>query len=128
KEYMRTHRGKLSDEELVERARRVIATKGKLRWAMLVYGIGFLGVCGYFTLAGIRKIENLEANAEQVGVGFVYGVAIAIAWVIFGILGGLCLGKFLIGFQNDFRLQELLVSYHDLLRDKGRLPKSRSGQ
>ena len=87
---------------------------------MLFYAGLFLGLCGYFTLAGIRKIQDLEA--EQLSMGFVYGMALAVTWATFGVLGGLCLGKFLTGFRGDFRLQELLVSYHDRLRDLGQLP------
>jgi hypothetical protein len=92
---------------------------------MLLYAAMFLGLCGYFTVAGIRKIENLDG--EQLSLGFVYGLAMAVAWMTFGVMGGLCLGKFLTGFQGDFRLQELVVSYHDRLNDLERLPDERNG-
>ena len=117
---------KQSDEEVVEKARRVVAAKGRLRWVMLFYAAMFLGLCGYFTITGIRKIENLDG--EQLSMGFVYGLAMAVAWMTFGVMGGLFLGKFLTGFQGDFRLQELVVSYHDRLRDLGRLRDERSGE
>lgn len=108
-----------SDEVVVDKARQVVAAKGKVRWIVLLYAALFLGLCGYFTLAGIRKIENLDA--EQAKLGFVYGLALAIVWTSFGVLGGLCLGKFLAGFRNDYRQQELLIRYHDRLRDLGHL-------
>jgi len=115
-----------SDEEVVEQARRVVIAKRKLRWVMLLYAVLFLGLCGYFTVAGIRKIEG--SDGEQLSLGFVYGLAMAVAWVSFGVIGGLCLGKFLTGFRSDFRLQELVVSYHDRLRDLGRLPDKKIGE
>ena len=115
-----------SDEEVVDKARRVLAAKGKIRWLMLLYAAVFLGLCGYFTLVGIRKIENLDI--EQLKAGFIYGLALAVVWTSFGIMGSLCLGKFLAGFRGDFRLQELVVSYHDRLRDMGRLPDRRGGE
>lgn len=119
-------RVKQSDEQVVEKARRVVAAKGRLRWVMLLYAVMFLGLCGYFTFAGIRRIEN--SNGEQLSMGFVYGLAMAVAWMTFGVMGGLFLGKFLTGLQGDFRLQELVVAYHDRLRDLGRLPDERIGE
>jgi len=55
--------------------------------------------------------------------GFVYGLALAVVWTSFGVLGAMCLGKFLVGVSSDFRSQELLVRYHDSLRDLGQLPE-----
>ena len=115
-----------TDKEVVDKARRVVAAKGRVRWVMLLYAVMFLGMCGYFTLAGIRKIENLDG--EQVRLGFVYGLALAVDWTSFGIMGGLCLGKFLVGFRGEFRWQELLISYHDRLRDLGQLPEKKTGE
>jgi hypothetical protein len=115
-----------SDEEVVDKARRVVAAKGMVRWVMLLLAVLFLGMCGYFTLVEIRKIENLDA--EQARLGFVYGLTLAIVWTSFGIMGGLCLGKFLVGFRGDFRQQELLVCYHDRLRDLGRLPDEETSE
>ncbi len=91
---------------------------------MLAYAAVFLGICGCFTVAGIRKIESLDA--EQLRAGFVYGLALAVCWTSFGIMGGLCLGKFLAGFRSDFRAFELLVGYHDRLRELGQLPGERN--
>ena len=109
-----------TDEAVVDKARRVLANKKKLRWAMLVYATIFLGISGYFTSLGIQRIEDLDA--QQLKTGFVVGLALAVVWTSFGVLGAICLGKFLVGFNNDFRQQELLVSYHDRLRDLGQLP------
>ena len=115
-----------SDKEVVDKARQVVAAEGRARWVMLLLAVMFLGMCGYFTLVGIRKIENLDA--EQVKLGFVYGLALAVVWTSFGIVGALCLGKFLVGFRGDFRQQELLVCYHDRLRDLGCLPDERTSE
>jgi heme/copper-type cytochrome/quinol oxidase subunit 2 len=114
-----------SDEQIVDKARRILAAKDKIRWIMLLYAVLFLGISGYFTLVGIRKIENLDA--EQLKMGFVYGLALAVVWTSFGVLGAICLGKFLVGFGNDFRPQELLVRYHDQLRDLGQIPDEKNG-
>ena len=117
-------RTKESDQQVVERARRVVAANGRLRWLMLLYAVLFLGMCGYCTVAGIRKIESLD----QLSLGFAYGLAMAVAWMTFGIAGALCLGKFLTGLQGDFRLQEMLVAYHDRLHDLGQLPDAKTGE
>ena len=109
-----------SDEAVVEKARRLIAAKRRLRWLMLPYAAMFLWLCGYFTVAGIRKIQAWDA--DQLNMGFIYGFAIAIVWVSFGVLGALCLGKFLTGVGRETRSEELLVRYHDRLRDLGQLP------
>jgi hypothetical protein len=114
-----------SDEEIVERARRVVAAKGKVRWVILFYAGLFLGLSGLFTVAAVRKIEALDT--EQLTVGFVYGLALAVVWTTLGLLGAICLGKFLVGFSSDFRPQELLIRYHDRLRDLGQLPDGRDG-
>lgn len=119
------HRSAQSDEELVEKARRVVIARRKLRWGVLLWAVGFLGFSGYLTIVGIGKIESL--GAEQLREGFVYGLALAILWTSFGVLGAICLGKFLVGLQSDFRLQELLVRYHDHLRDLGHLHDDKSG-
>ena len=60
--------------------------------------------------------------------GFVYGLALAVVWTTFGLIGALCLGKFLAGFRDDFRTQELLVRYHDRLRDLRELPDDKTSR
>jgi hypothetical protein len=120
------HRVSQSDEEVVDKARRVLVANRKMRWGVLLYAVMFLGVSGYFTVVGVRKIENLDT--EQLRMGFVYGLALAVVWTSFGVLGAICLGKFLVGFSRDFRPQELLVRYHDRLRDLGQLSDERGGE
>ncbi len=112
------------DRSIVEKARQLIAGKRKMRWSMLFYALAFLGICVYFAVALLGKIEALDG---QVGMGFVYGFAMAVAWMFFGIIGAFCLGKFASGFEKDFRLQELLVGYHDRLCELGQLPEQKQG-
>jgi hypothetical protein len=115
-----------TDEAVVEKARRLLAAQRRVRWIMLLYAAMFLGLSGYFTLAGIQKIET--SDADQLSMGFVYGLALAVVWTSFGLLGALCLGKFLVGFSGDFRTQELLVRYHDRLRELRDLPDEKNGE
>lgn len=88
---------------------------------MLSYAAIFLGMAFLATVTGIRKIEAIEA--EQLKAGFLYGLALAVVWTTFGLMGALCLGKFLVGFTRDFQAQELLVRYYDRLKDLGKLPR-----
>jgi hypothetical protein len=115
-----------SDAQLVEKSRRILAAQGKMRLAMLVYAAVFLGLCGYFTFIGIRKIDALDS--EQLKGGFIYGLALAVVWTSFGVMGGVCLGKFVAGFRGDLRFHGLLIRYHDRLRDLGQLPAERTGE
>lgn len=109
-----------TDAAVLDRARRVVAAKPRMRLVMLAYALLFLGFAVYCTVASARKINGLEE--EQLRAGFLYGVALAVVWTSFGLVGAICFGKFLIGFARDFRSHELLVRYHDLLRDLGQLP------
>lgn len=93
---------------------------------MLLNAALFLGLCGYFTLAGIRKLENLDG--DKLTLGFVYGLALAVVWTSFGVMGALFLAKALVGFSGDFRTLELLVRYHDHLRELKELPEEMSGE
>lgn len=93
---------------------------------MLPYAAMLFGLCGYLTVAGFRKLEIMDIN--PMSIAFVYGFAMAIVWLLFGILGALCLGKFLVGVGGDYRHQQLLVRYHDRLRELGQLPKDRKGE
>ena len=115
----------LSDEAIVDRARRRVALRTRLRWGMLLYAIVFLGSSIYFTVLGVRNIG--DADSGQLTLGFVHGLALAVVWTTFGLVGALCLGKALAGFDSDFRPEELLVSYHDRLRDLGQLPDKKDG-
>ena len=104
-----------TDEAVVERARRAIAQKRKLRWGILAYGVLFLGFCFW---AGSKVIERLEGLSQQeVTAGFVAGFGLAITCATFGVVGGLCIAKFLVGFDGEFRSRELLVRYYDRLRE-----------
>lgn len=104
-----------TDEAVVERARQCIAAKRRLRWGMLINAAFYLGFSGYCTFLGVQKVEGLEE--EQLQSGFVYGLALAVFWTSFGLIGAVFLGKFLVGFKKDFRTQELLVRYYDRLRE-----------
>lgn len=115
-----------SDEQVVDRARRAVVYQRKARWLMLGYAAFFLGFCGYATVVCIRNVEGL--NPEELQIGFLRGLALSAVFWSFGLAGALCLGKFLSGFQNDFRLQELLVNYHDRLRDLGQLPDEKKNE
>lgn len=108
-----------SDEAVVEKARRLVEGKQRIRWLMLSYAVIFLGFAGYCTVLGIRKVEDMD----QLSLGFVFGLTLAVVWTSFGLLGAVCLGKFLVGVRGDFRAEDLLVRYHDRLRDLGQLPK-----
>lgn len=108
----------LSDEAVVEKAPQVLAAKRRLRWIPLMYAGVFLGLAGGSTVVGLRKIESIEELTS----GFVLGLALAIIGTSFGLLGALCLAKFLIGFDGELQKEELLVRYHDHLREPGQLP------
>jgi hypothetical protein len=115
-----------SDEAVVERARRILAAKRKVMTQLLLSAVVFLGFSVYVTLLSIRKIENLDAS--RLTMGFVYGLALAFVWMTFGVAGALCLGKFLWGVGGDFRTQELLVRYHDRLRELQALPEEKGDE
>jgi len=115
-----------SDEAFVEHARRTVPAKRRMRWVMLLYACLFLGLSGYFTVVGIRKIENLDAG--QLSGGFVYGLALAVVRTSLGVLGALCLGKFLAGFGSELRAQELMIRYHDRLRELRDLSDEKNGE
>lgn len=110
----------LSDHEVVARARRALSTKVKLRWFLLGYAFFLWGSCGYFTSLAVRKMEHWDL--KYLTPSFIYGASFGLVLATFGIMGSLFLAKFLTGLRNDFRLQELVVTYHDRLRDLGQLP------
>jgi len=116
----------LTDEAVVERARRALSVRAQGRWMLFLNAALFLGLCGYFTVASVRKIEDL--SAEKLSGGFLYGLALAVGWCSFGLIGALFLGKGLVGLSRDFRDQELLVRYHDRLRELGALPAGQPGE
>ncbi len=117
---------KESDEHVIERARRRLASRRSLRWGMLCCAIIFLGFAVYYTLKIIHKIEQSED--DQFLTGFMSGMLIVIVWVTYGVLGALCLGKSLAGFDRNFRTEELLVQYHDRLRDQQGVSPAAQGE
>ncbi|MGP8199683.1 MAG: hypothetical protein ACLQU4_09300 [Limisphaerales bacterium] len=107
---------KESDEAVVERARKRLASRRSLRWVMFCYAIVFLGVAVHCNFKIIDRIEQSED--DQFLMGFMSGIATVIACLTYGIIGALCLGKSLAGFDRNLRTEELLVQYHDRLRDQ----------
>lgn len=102
-----------TNEAVVERARRVIASNRKIRWILLIWGFASLGVC----LFAWFKVLNLDSIPhEQLTEGFVAGFVLAITSVTFGVIGGLCIAKSF-RLSTDFRAHELLVKYYDRLRN-----------
>lgn len=110
-----------SDADVVEKARRRISGLRKFRWFMLAWAVVFLGLCSWATSRSLNIIGT-KSESEQLSIGFVFGLTLAVAWTTFGILGALCLGKFLTGFNDDARTEELLVRYHDRLHELNALP------
>ena len=92
--------GTQSERKVVERARRALASKGKVRWTWLLSGAFFLGLCGCFLLGGMRRIEGLDS--DKVSNGFVDGFALAAAWTSCAVLGALLLGKCLSCVSGDW--------------------------
>lgn len=109
-----------SNEAIVDRARRRLMSKQQAPWLTLAMAVVFLGYFGWFLVQAKRRI--LESDSESVRMEFIWGFLTAVIWMFLGLTGSLCLGKFLSGFLNDFRKEELLVQYHDRLRDLGQLP------
>jgi len=102
-----------SDELLVEKARKQLRNETGLRWAILALGGLFLWMC-YFAFSMIfQKIDQL--GQDQVTVGFVAGFSLSFTCATFGVLGGLCIAKFIQGFAIDTQRSKLLVKYHDRL-------------
>ena len=93
---------------------------------MFLNAIFFLGLCGYFTFVGIHKIENLDAS--QMNKGFVFGIALAIVWTSLGTVGALFLAKALLPFNGEFRAEELLIKYHDRLKELGQLADNKQSE
>ena len=114
------------DEKVVARARKRLTVMTKWRWGMLGYGVVFLAVATYPTIRTIIKLESLDE--PQLTTGFVVGVGLGILWMTFGLLGGLCVAKFLAGLEKDCREPELLVRYYDRLRELGELPAGQKSE
>jgi len=109
-----------NDSELVENARRMVADESKIRWLMLAFAVVFFGVLGCLHISGMRRIE--ETGTPEYKSGFAFGVALAVVYMTLGLAGAAFLGKYLTGFARNFRPFQLLVLYHDRLRELGQLP------
>jgi hypothetical protein len=114
-----------SDSMLVENARRLVADARKIRWLMLVFAVVFFVTLGYWHISGTRKIE--ETSDGPYKSGFAFGVVFTIGYMTLSLGGAAFLAKFLTGFARDFRPFQLLVSYHDRLRELGQLPDDPNG-
>ena len=110
----------LTDEELVEKARALLAERKRLRWYRLIYGVALLAVCISVVAKVVQKFE--KQDSMQLSAGFFAGLVLGLACTTFGAFGAILLAKSGSGFQGGMRLSELLVSYHDRLRELRTLP------
>ena len=108
------------DEVLVENARKFLAERRKLRWLNLFLGSVGVGFSICESLLVVRRLA-LQQSIE-LGAGFFTGVGLALIWTTCGIMGATFLAKAYSGFRQGTRPQELLVRYHDRLRELGELP------
>lgn len=108
-----------NDEAIIEEARKLISDNSRNRRNMLICGIIFIGFAIFLTFSAIHKLE--EFKPEELKIGFIYGFALGVIWVFFGIIGAMFLGKFFNSCGADFRKHELLIMYHDRLRELGQL-------
>src|SRR5260370_14281059 len=101
----------LTDEELVEKARALLAERKKLRWYRLVYGVALLGVCISVVVGVVQKVE--KQDSMQLSAGFFAGIVLGLACTTLDAFGAILMAKSSSGFQGSMRLSELLVTYHD---------------
>jgi hypothetical protein len=111
----------LTDEELVEKVRALLAERKRLRWYRLIYGLALLGVCISLVVEVVQKLERQDSM--QLSAGFFGGIGLGFMCTTIGALGAILLAKSSSGFQGGTRLSELLVVYHDRLRDLRALPE-----
>jgi ABC-type lipoprotein release transport system permease subunit len=65
----------------------------------------------------------------QLSAGFFTGIGLAFLSITIGVIGAILLTQSRSGFQGEMRSRELLVSYHDRLRELRALPDdSEAGQ
>ena len=105
------------EEAVVERARRALQNKGKLRLIPLLFGGLMIFMAVQATAAITKQLEEL--GEAQLTEGFVAGVGLCIVAVFFGITGAICIGKFLAGFGDEYDVHELLVKLSDRLEKRG---------
>jgi hypothetical protein len=111
----------LTDEELVEKIRAFIAERRKLRWYRLIYGVALLALCISLVVTIVQKLERQDST--QLTVGFFAGIGLAFFCVTLGTFGAILLAKSGTGFPGGMRSSELLVTYHDRLRELRALPE-----
>lgn len=110
----------LTDEELVEKIRAFIAERRRLRWYRLICGLALLGVCISLVVEVVQKFERQDSI--QLSAGFFAGIGLGLGCTTIGAFGAILLAKSSSGFQGGMRSSELLVTYHDRLRELRALP------
>lgn len=60
--------------------------------------------------------------------GFATGIFLGLIGLFFGLLGAIGVARSVTGFKGHLRSQELLVAYHDRLRDLGALPNDANSE
>jgi uncharacterized membrane protein len=110
----------LTDEQLVEKARALLAERKKLRWHRLICGVALLAICIWMVVDVVQKLE--KQDSMQLTVGFFMGIGLAFLCATIGIVGAVLLAQSRSGFQGDMRSRELLVTYHDRLRELQAMP------
>jgi hypothetical protein len=111
----------LTDEELVEKVRAFIAERSRLRWYRLICGLALLGVCISLVVEFVQKFE--KQDSIQLSAGFFGGVGLGFMCTTIGALGAILLAKSSSGFRGSMRTSELLITYHDRLRELRALPE-----
>ncbi|OGV70340.1 MAG: hypothetical protein A2283_07820 [Lentisphaerae bacterium RIFOXYA12_FULL_48_11] len=100
-----------TEEAIVARARQVLKSHQQAQWLVLALAILMLGFCMWCFL---KLMDRLSAdNVAPLTQGFVEGFALAFVMSTFGIIGVLCLVRFLHGTLPDTKMFALLVKYHD---------------
>ena len=119
------HQNIQSDEALVDRTRQLLTKRRRMRWVFLLYGLGFIGFCVYATAAVVQRLDRQDS--VQMTTGFFTGIVLALLCTTCGVLGAVFLAQALSGFHSGTRMPELLLRYHDRLRDLGALPDGTKG-
>src|SRR5262249_32906574 len=87
----------------------------------LICGVALLGVCISAVVSIVQKLE--KQDSIQLSAGFFTGVALGFMCTTLGALGAILVAKSTSGFQGSLRSSELLVTYHDRLRELRPLPE-----
>jgi hypothetical protein len=82
--------------------------------------VALLGACIYLVAEVVQKFERQDS--VQLSAGFFTGIGLAFLCATIGIVGPALLAQSRSGFQGQMRSRELLVSYHDRLRELHALP------